>query len=151
MFSFGFFFYWEKEMNCFLLSPSKWIDNLLFINHSQSDKQFFFKTFMIQVLSVWRYDPVSFNDCGKLFIYIKKRSGPCGTPQFISLASENFSSVSNKNSLFERYDWNHLMTGSLKQIHSIFCKSTVWSNVSNVFVGRLGFSQSENLCPFLSR
>ena len=34
------------------------------------------------------YDPVSFNACGKSFIYIREKSGlnidPCGTPQFIS-------------------------------------------------------------------
>ena len=35
--------------------------------------------------------------------------------------------------LFERYDWDHLITDSLKPIHSIFCKSTVWSNESNAF------------------
>ena len=70
-------------------------------------------------------------------LYIRKRSvpkiDPCGTPQFISPASEKTFSSVTKNFLFERYDWNHLMTDCLKPIHSIFCKSTVWSNVSNAF------------------
>ena len=44
---------------------------------------------------------VLFNACGKSFIYIMKRKcpkiDPCGTPQFISSASEKiFSSVPKK-------------------------------------------------------
>ena len=33
----------------------------------------------------------------------------------------------------KRYDWNHLMTNSLKSIHSIYYKSAVWPNLSNAF------------------
>ena len=72
-----------------------------------------------------------------LYIYISKGSGPkidpCARPQFISPASEKTSFGVTKKSLFERYDWNSLMTVSLKPIHSIFCESTVWSNLLNAF------------------
>ena len=54
---------------------------------------------------------------------------PCGKPQFISLASGKTFSTVTKYFQFERYDWNHLISDSLKLIHSISCKSTVWSNV----------------------
>ena len=51
------------------------------------------------------YDPVSFNTCGKSFIYIRKRSGPqkdtCETPQFLTPESEK---TSSSDFLFERYD-----------------------------------------------
>ena len=74
------------------------------------------------------YDPVSFNTYGTSFTYIRKRSDleidPCGTPQFISPTSEKAFSSVPKNILFER----------LKSIHSIFCKSTVRSNVSKAFL-----------------
>ena len=56
------------------------------------------------------FDPVSFNACGKSFIYIKKRSSSKIDPlQFISPAcKKTFSSVT-KNFLFERYTetFNH--------------------------------------------
>ena len=69
-------------------------------------------------------------------IYISKTTcnkiDPCWIPQFISPVSEKTSIVAEKF-LFERYDWNRLMTDSLKPIHFIFCKSAVWSNESNVF------------------
>ena len=66
----------------------------LFFQHPYFDKRYRYR----QYRSI---DPVSFNACGKSFIYIKKRSGPrtdaCGTPQFISPASEEtFSSVKKK-------------------------------------------------------
>ena len=53
------------------------------------------------------YDPVSFNACGKSFIYIRKRSGPkidpCGTAQLISAASEKTCSSVTKNFLLEGF------------------------------------------------
>ena len=88
--------------------------------------------------------PALFNVCGKSFIYIRKRSGPktdpCGTPELISSASEKISS----NFLFDKYDWNHLMTDTLKPIHSIFCKSTMWSKVPTTFCRSTGIILVEN-------
>ena len=49
---------------------------------------------------------------------------PYGTPQFSSPASEKTCSSATKRFLFERYDSEHLMTDSLKPIHSVFSKST---------------------------
>ena len=50
---------------------------------------------------------VSFNACGKSFIYIRKRSGPkidpCGTAQLISAASEKTCSSVTKNFLLEGF------------------------------------------------
>ena len=48
-----------------------------------------------------------------------------GTLQFVSLTAKKTFSSATKTFLFERYDLNHLMTNSLKPIHSIYCKSTV--------------------------
>ena len=133
MLNFGVLFIWQKTV-VFVLSSPKWIHNFLSINHSQSGENSLFKIFYffnILILEVWpyRYDPVLFNVCGKSFIYVRKGSGikidPCRTPQFISPASKKTFSSVTKNFLFERFDWNHLMTDSLKLIHSIFCKSTV--------------------------
>ena len=54
------------------------------------------------------YEPVLFNACGKSFKFIRKRRDPkidhCGTPQFISPASEKTFSSATKNFLFERYN-----------------------------------------------
>ena len=84
-----------------------------------------------------RVDAISFEAYGKSFIYIRKRSDPSidlyGTLQFISPESEKTFSSVTKKFLCERRDWNHLMNYSLKPIHSFFCKSTVWSIVSNAF------------------
>ena len=48
-----------------------------------------------------------------------------GTPEFISPVSEKTFFSVTKNVLFQRCDWNHLMTDSLKPMHSIFCKNRV--------------------------
>ena len=45
----------------------------------------------------------------------------------LSASEKAFSSVT-KNFLLERYDWNHLMTDSLKPTYFIFCKSMVGSS-----------------------
>ena len=51
-------------------------------------------------------------------------TNPYGTPQYSSPASEKTCSSATKRFLFERYDSEHLMTDSLKPIHSVFSKST---------------------------
>ena len=90
----------------------------------------------------------------KSFKYIRKRSGlkidPCGTPPLISPASEKISSVT-KNFLFERSDWNLLMTDSLKSIYSIFIEVQCGLMYERLSVGQLESSSShcENLCLFL--
>ena len=70
--------------------------------HPYFDKRY------IQVSPAQRYDPVSFNACGKSLIYIRKKSSPntdpCGTPQFISPVSERTFSSVTKNFLIERYN-----------------------------------------------
>ena len=77
-----------------------------------------------------RYGPVLFNACVKSFTYIYIYIYIYIYRQF-NLKSENIFSSVTKNFLFERYNWNYLITDSLKPIHSIFCKSLVWSNMSN--------------------
>ena len=110
-------FCFEIKKIAFVLSCLKWIYNLLPINQLQSEKNSLFNTFSIFSASVLikdtgivRKDQVLFNACGKLFIYITKRSGPKmdprGTSQFISPASEKTPFSVSKNFLHERYDWN---------------------------------------------
>ena len=87
-------------------------------------------------------------------LYIRKKSIPKtdfrGKPQFIRPAFEKtFSSV--KKILFERYDWNHLMTDSLKPIHSIFVKVLCDLACQTLFIGQQGSSQCDILCPFFSK
>ena len=54
----------------------------------------------MQVSLASHYDPVSFEVCGKSFMYIRKTSSlkidSCGTTQFISPTSEKISSNATK-------------------------------------------------------
>ena len=87
MFSFDELFFGEKKI--FVLLFPECIDNLLSINHSQSDENYVSRLFLfffqhpwkkMQVLSTERYDPVSLNASGKPFIYIRKMSGSKNYP-----------------------------------------------------------------------
>ena len=104
MLGFGGLFFREEKVVFALSSPKK-IGNLS-INHSSSDENSFYKTFL---LFFQRHDlDKRYRHRQHRDIYIRKRSGSkidsCGTPQFISPASEKKSSSVMKGFLFERYD-----------------------------------------------
>ena len=61
------------------------------------------------------------------------KKDPYGAPQYSSPPSEKTCSSATKHFLFERYDSEHLMTDSLKPIHSLFSKSAAWFNVCESF------------------
>ena len=95
-------------MNCYF--------NLVSINNSQSDENTFFSTFSnsfyisflkkkIQLFSKWMQSSAQFNRFGRLFIFIRKRSGlrtdSCRTSE------KMFCSI-KKTFLFGRYELIHI-------------------------------------------
>ena len=60
----------------------------------------------MHVSSTYKFEAISFSDCGKSLILIKKRSGPriesCGTPHVSGPSYEKTPSIDTKKFLFER-------------------------------------------------
>ena len=106
-------FYFGQKRIAFVLSSSKWIDNLLTIKHSQNDENSLFNTFLIfqHVYLDRRYNYPEHRGITQFHLIhvvnqlcFRKRSGPkiylCGTPQLVSPKSEKTSSSATKIFLF---------------------------------------------------